>query len=50
MASTHLQNTNAGVAKIAAQVGYESESAFNRAFKLHVGMPPGIWRSRKSAW
>ncbi|NEQ53511.1 MAG: AraC family transcriptional regulator [Leptolyngbya sp. SIO3F4] len=49
LASMHLQNTNAGIAKIAAQVGYESEAAFNRAFKRYVGLPPGTWRSRKSA-
>ncbi len=49
LASQHLQNTNAGIAKIAAQVGYESEAAFSRAFKRYVGMPPGTWRSCKSA-
>jgi AraC-like DNA-binding protein len=49
LASQQLQNTNAGIAKIAAQVGYESEAAFNRAFKRYVGMPPGTWRSRKAA-
>ncbi|MEO1208226.1 MAG: AraC family transcriptional regulator [Cyanobacteria bacterium J06638_20] len=49
LASMHLQNTDASVAKVAAQVGYESEAAFNRAFKRYVGLPPGTWRSRKSA-
>ncbi|HTO44350.1 MAG TPA: hypothetical protein VML56_09750 [Burkholderiales bacterium] len=24
--------------------GYESEAAFNRAFKKFVGTPPGTWR------
>lgn len=47
LASRQLQNTDEGIAKIAAQVGYESEAAFNRAFKRYVGMPPGTWRSRK---
>ncbi|EKU97480.1 DNA-binding domain-containing protein, AraC-type [Leptolyngbya sp. PCC 7375] len=49
LASQYLQNSNAGIAKIATQVGYESEAAFNRAFKRYVGMPPGTWRNRKSA-
>jgi len=25
-------------------VGYQSESAFNRAFKREVGVAPGVWR------
>jgi AraC-like DNA-binding protein len=28
------------------EVGYESEAAFNRAFKKYVGVPPGAWRRR----
>ncbi|EKU97667.1 DNA-binding domain-containing protein, AraC-type [Leptolyngbya sp. PCC 7375] len=47
LASRQLQTTNDGIAKIATQVGYESEAAFNRAFKRYVGVPPGAWRSRK---
>ena len=49
LASQQLQNTDSGIAKIAAQVGYESESAFNRAFKRYVGVPPGTWRNHRSA-
>jgi AraC-like DNA-binding protein len=33
--------------RAAAQVGYESEAAFNRAFKKYVGLPPGAWRKRR---
>lgn len=33
-----------GVAVVAAAVGYDSEAAFNRAFKKRVGMTPGAWR------
>jgi AraC-like DNA-binding protein len=29
---------------IAEQVGYESEAAFNRAFKRSFGVPPAAWR------
>lgn len=39
-----LKSTDAGMAKIATQVGYESEAAFNRVFKRHLGMPPATWR------
>ncbi len=44
LATHHLRNTGESIATIAIQVGYESEAAFNRAFKRHVGMPPGVWR------
>ena len=32
------------VGRIARRVGYESEAAFNRAFKREFGMPPAAWR------
>lgn len=47
LASRQLQYSDDSIAKIAIQVGYESEAAFNRAFKRHVGVPPGVWRDRK---
>jgi AraC-like DNA-binding protein len=43
LASRQLQDTADSIAKIAIQVGYESEAAFNRAFKRHIGVPP-VWR------
>lgn len=44
-----LASTNNSVAQIAAEVGYESEPAFNRAFKREFGLPPARFRgeSRK---
>jgi AraC-like DNA-binding protein len=43
--ATHLlDRQGVGLAQVAAQVGYESEAAFNRAFKKCVGLPPGAWR------
>ncbi len=39
-----LRDTDRGLADIAAQVGYESEFAFNRAFKRFAGEPPASWR------
>lgn len=43
LASRLLLEGNEGVAAVAARVGYASESAFNRAFKRHVGQPPATW-------
>jgi AraC-like DNA-binding protein len=44
-AARSLERTSRGVAEIAADVGYESEAAFNRAFKREFGKPPGRYRS-----
>ncbi|MGB8529171.1 MAG: helix-turn-helix domain-containing protein [Rhodoplanes sp.] len=33
---------------MAEQVGYESEAAFNRAFKRNFGVPPATWRKNVS--
>jgi AraC-like DNA-binding protein len=41
-----LKSTNRSVMEIAAEVGYESEPAFNRAFKREFGLPPARFRSR----
>ncbi|HUI77377.1 MAG TPA: AraC family transcriptional regulator [Bryobacteraceae bacterium] len=45
LAARSLEKTSRGVAEIAADVGYESEAAFNRAFKREFGRPPGQYRS-----
>jgi AraC-like DNA-binding protein len=39
-----LRETERSIAEIAREVGYESEPAFNRAFKRFVGQPPAAWR------
>jgi AraC-like DNA-binding protein len=44
LAAQALTTTSRGVADIAAEVGYESEAAFNRAFKRHFGTPPARYR------
>ncbi len=44
LAARSLEMTSRGVSEIAAEVGYESEAAFNRAFKREFGDPPGKYR------
>jgi transcriptional regulator GlxA family with amidase domain len=44
LAARLLKSTSRGVADIAADVGYESESAFNRAFKRQFNVPPARFR------
>ena len=40
-----LGSTNRSVAQIAGEVGYESEAAFNRAFKREFAIPPARFRA-----
>lgn len=49
VASRLLKHTDNTISKIASQVGYENLAAFNRAFKRHLDMPPGAWRSLYSS-
>jgi AraC-like DNA-binding protein len=49
LAAQSLEKTSRGVADIAGDVGYESEAAFNRAFKREFGQPPGRYRSEHKA-
>ncbi|TPI51471.1 AraC family transcriptional regulator [Mesorhizobium sp. B3-1-7] len=44
IASELLSAGNSNVASIAADIGYESEAAFSRAFKKMIGVPPSAWR------
>ena len=44
LASDRLRNGRDAIAAIAADVGYESEAAFGRAFKRVTGISPGRWR------
>ena len=39
-----LKEGRESMVRVAEQVGYESEAAFNRAFKREFGMPPATWR------
>jgi AraC-like DNA-binding protein len=41
-----LSSTSYSVAQIGAEVGYESEAAFNRAFKREFTVPPARFRSQ----
>ena len=44
LAAERLRVGHESIPGIAAGVGYESEAAFNRAFKRATGMTPGSWR------
>lgn len=44
IASQRLRETALPIGKIAADIGYESESTFTRAFTREVGVAPGAYR------
>lgn len=47
IACRKLATSGLAIDQIAADVGYESHAAFNRAFKKLVGLPPATWRARE---
>jgi AraC-like DNA-binding protein len=49
LAAAALRASDRAIALVAEEFGYESESAFNRAFKREFGMPPAAWRRQHAA-
>src|SRR6185312_10114432 len=46
IAAELLSRGTSNMATIAAEIGYDSEASFSRAFKKLVGVPPSQWRRR----
>ena len=46
LAAQSLRGGNQSIARVAEHSGYDSEAAFNRAFKSEFGLPPATWRRR----
>lgn len=44
LAKQMLREGKCSIQQVAAKVGYDSEAAFNRAFKRAAGTPPAAWR------
>jgi transcriptional regulator GlxA family with amidase domain len=45
LAASRLRESHVSILRVATDVGYESEAAFNRAFKRVTGVTPGRWRA-----
>lgn len=45
-AAQWLRDSHEPVSRVAFEAGYESEAAFNRAFKRAFNVPPMIWRKQ----
>jgi AraC-like DNA-binding protein len=48
IAARRLHEGHESIAAVAASIGYESEAAFNRAFKRHLGSPPATWLGQQA--
>ncbi|WP_077001362.1 AraC family transcriptional regulator [Variovorax sp. KK3] len=48
MAANLLSRSNAPLARIAEDVGYQTDTAFSRAFRREYGCPPAAWRRSRS--
>ena len=48
LAANLLCGSNAPLARIAEDVGYQTDTAFIRAFRREYGIPPAAWRRRQS--
>lgn len=49
LAANLLAGSNAPLARIAEEVGYQTDTAFSRAFRREYGVPPAAWRRGRSA-
>lgn len=48
LAANLLSRSNAPLARIAEDVGYQTDTAFIRAFRREFGTPPATWRRKQS--
>ena len=46
LAKQMMREGGRNIQEVATRVGYDSEAAFNRAFKRATGSPPATWRRR----
>ena len=49
LAANLLTRSSASLARIAEDVGYQTDTAFSRAFRREYGTPPAAWRRRQGA-
>ncbi|WP_428422256.1 AraC family transcriptional regulator [Methylibium sp.] len=49
LAANLLRRSNAPLARVAEDVGYQTDTAFSRAFRREYGAPPAAWRRSQSA-
>ena len=48
LAANELKRSSLSTGAVAEAVGYQSEAAFQRAFKSHMGVTPAQWRKMEA--
>jgi AraC-like DNA-binding protein len=48
LAANLLRRSNVPLARVAEEVGYQTDTAFSRAFRREFGLPPVAWRRSQS--
>jgi AraC-like DNA-binding protein len=48
LAANLLRGGSASLAQVAEDVGYQTDTAFSRAFRREYGLPPATWRRRQA--
>jgi AraC-like DNA-binding protein len=48
LAANLLRSSNSSLMRIAEEVGYQTDTAFSRAFRREYGAPPAAWRRSQS--
>jgi len=48
LAANLLRRSNVPLARVAEEVGYQTDTAFSRAFRREFGLPPVTWRRNQS--
>jgi AraC-like DNA-binding protein len=48
LAANLLRHGNAPLARVAEEVGYQTDTAFSRAFRREFGLPPASWRRNQA--
>jgi AraC family transcriptional activator of mtrCDE len=49
LAANELKKSSLSTGAVAEAVGYQSEAAFQRAFKSHMGLTPAQWRKNEAS-
>jgi AraC-like DNA-binding protein len=49
LAANLLRSSNSSLTRIAEEVGYQTDTAFSRAFRREFGAPPAAWRRGQAA-
>ena len=49
LAANLLRHSTTPLLRIAEEVGYQTDSAFSRAFRREYGLPPAAWRRAQGA-